>query len=199
MEDYGAALPHEAQEYLQRITANCHKMSDLMDSMLKLSKLSRTEMTLTDVDLTDTAVRVTHELRALHPAHEVAFQVDPGLMAHADTELIRVLLTNLLSNAWKFTRGINQPVVSLRHAKINGETVFVVSDNGVGFEMAYSDKLFKPFKKLHLTDEFAGSGIGLAIVQRIVNRHGGRVWAESEPGAGAKFYFTLPDEVNSPL
>jgi signal transduction histidine kinase len=199
IEDYGATLPPEAREYLQRITANSHKMSDLMDSMLKLSKLSRTEMTLTDVDLTDTAVRVTHELRALHPAHEVAFQVDPGLVAHADTELVRVLLTNLLSNAWKYTRGVSQPVVALRHIKIDGENTFVVSDNGVGFEMAYSDKLFKPFKRLHPEDDFTGSGIGLAIVQRIVNRHGGRVWAESQPSAGAKFYFTLPGELNSPL
>ncbi len=198
-EDYGEVLPQEGREYLQRITANSHKMADLMDSMLKLSKLSRTEMTLTEVDLTDTAVRVTHELRALYPSHDVAFQVDPGLVAQADSDLVRVLLTNLLSNAWKYTRGVSQPVVSLRHIKIDGETAFVVSDNGVGFEMAYSDKLFKPFKRLHPDEAFAGSGIGLAIVQRIVNRHGGRVWAESQPGAGAKFYFTLPGAANSPL
>ena len=198
-EDYGDALPPEGQEYLQRITVNSHKMAGLMDSMLKLAKLSRTEMTLTEVDLTDTAVRVTHELRALHPSHEVAFQVDPGLIAQADSELVRVLLTNLLSNAWKFTRGVSQPAVSLRHIKIDGETAFVVSDNGVGFEAAYSDKLFKPFKRLHPDDQLAGSGIGLAIVQRIVNRHGGRVWAESQLGTGAKFYFTLPPAANSPL
>jgi signal transduction histidine kinase len=199
MEDYGEILPQEAREYLQRITANSHKMSGLMDSMLKLSKMSRTEMNLTEVDLTDMAVRITHELRALHPTHEVAFEVDPGLVAYADSDLVRVLLTNLLSNAWKYTRGVSQSVVSLRRIKTDGETAFVVSDNGVGFEMAYADKLFKPFKRLHPADEFAGSGIGLAIVQRIVNRHGGRVWAESQPGAGAKFYFTLPGEMNSPL
>lgn len=199
MEDYADTLPQEGWEYLQRITANCHKMADLMDSMLKLSKLSRSEMTILEVDLTDTAVRVTHELRTLHPTHDVAFQVDPGLVAQADPELVRILLTNLLSNAWKYTRGKSHPVVSLRRIKIDGETAFVVSDNGVGFEMAYSDKLFKPFKRLHPDDEFTGSGIGLAIVQRIVNRHGGRVWAESEPGKGAKFYFTLAGESNSPL
>src|SRR5690606_21399554 len=141
-------LPQEGQDYLQRITANSHKMADLMDSMLKLSKLSRTEMTLTEVDLTDAAVRITHELRALHPPHEVAFQVDPGLVALADNDLVRVLLTNLLSNAWKYTRGVDQPVVSLRQVKTDGETTFVVADNGVGFEMAYSEKLFKPFKRL---------------------------------------------------
>src|SRR5690606_31193608 len=140
-EDYGAALPQEGREYLQRITVNSHKMADLMDSMLKLSKLSRTEMTLSEVDLTDIAVRVTHELRALHPSHEVAFQVDPGLITLADSELVRVLLTNLLGNAWKYTRGTDQPSVSLHRVKIDGETAFVVSDNGIGFDMAYSDKL----------------------------------------------------------
>ena len=199
IEDYGGILPQEGKEYLQRITANSHKMADLMDSMLKLSKLSRTEMTFAEVDLTDAAVRITHELRALYPSHEVSFQVDPGLVAQADIDLVRILLTNLLGNAWKFTRGVSQPVVSLRHVRVSGENAFVVADNGVGFEMAYSDKLFKPFKRLHTEDEFAGSGIGLAIVQRIVNRHGGRVWAESQPGTGAKFYFTLPGESNSPL
>lgn len=199
MEDYAESLPLEGQEYLQRINANSHKMADLMDSMLKLSKLSRTEMTLTEVDLTDMAVRVTHELRALHPSHDVAFQVDPGLVARADNDLVRVLLTNLLSNAWKYTRGVSEPAVSLRHIKLDGETTFVVTDNGIGFEMAYADKLFKPFKKLHASDELEGSGIGLAIVQRIVNRHGGRVWAESQIGAGTRFYFTLPGETNSPL
>lgn len=198
-EDYGAALPQEGREYLQRITVNSHKMADLMDSMLKLSKLSRTEMTLSEVDLTDIAVRVTHELRALHPSHEVAFQVDPGLITLADSELVRVLLTNLLGNAWKYTRGTDQPSVSLHRVKIDGETAFVVSDNGIGFDMAYSDKLFKPFKHLHADEALSGSGIGLAIVQRIVNRHGGRVWAESRPGTGARFYFTLPASANSPL
>lgn len=198
-EDYGDIFPQEAKDYLARITANSHKMAELMDSMLKLSKLIRTEMTVTDVDLTDAAVRITHELRALHPGHEVAFQVDPGLVVQADAELMRVLLTNLLSNAWKYTRDVDQPAVSLRQLKLAGETVFVVSDNGVGFEMIYADKLFKPFKQMHPSNEFKGNGIGLAIVQRIINRHGGRVWAESQSGAGARFYFTLPTEVSSPL
>jgi signal transduction histidine kinase len=192
LEDYADALMPEAREYLQRINANSHKMGELMNSMLKLSKLSRADMLLTDIDMTDAALRVTHELRALHPSRDVAFQVEPDLVARADPELIKVLLTNLLGNAWKFTRDAVHPAVSFSQSQMNGEPVFVIRDNGIGFETAYADKLFKPFQRLHHRDDIEGSGIGLAIVQRIVNRHGGRVWAEAQPGEGATIYFTLP-------
>ncbi len=191
-EDYGANLPPEALDYIQRISANSQKMEDLMNDMLKLSKLSRSDIAVTDVDLTDLAVRVGHELRASFPAHDVEFHVDPGLAVRADLALAKVLLSNLLGNAWKFTQRTSNPVVSLNLTQKEGDTVYRISDNGAGFDMAFADKLFKPFQRLHPANEFPGNGIGLAIVQRIVNRHGGRVWAESKPGQGARFYFTLP-------
>ena len=191
-EDYGANLPPEALDYIQRISANSQKMEDLMNDMLKLSKLSRSDIAVTDVDLTDLAVRVGHELRASFPAHDVEFHVDPGLAVRADLALAKVLLSNLLGNAWKFTQRTSNPVVSLNLTQMEGDTVYRISDNGAGFDMAFADKLFKPFQRLHPANEFPGNGIGLAIVQRIVNRHGGRVWAESKPGQGARFYFTLP-------
>lgn len=195
IEDYGSILPADAATYVERIRVNSAKLDELMNAMLKLSKLSRSEITYATVDLTEEAVRVSHELRAQNPGREVSFSVDPGMTVTADPALMKVLLTNLLDNAWKFTRHTLEPKISLSVATLDGERVFRVSDNGTGFDMTYSDKLFKPFQRLHTEAEFEGNGIGLAIVQRIVNRHGGRVWAEAEPDSGARFFFTLPARV----
>lgn len=194
-EDYASELAPEALNYIQRISANSQKMEELMNDMLKLSKLSRSDISFAEVDLTDLAVRVSHEMRATYPGHDVAFSVDPGLVALADPALAKVLLSNLLGNAWKFTQRSANPAVELSRLRIEGETVYRISDNGAGFDMTYADKLFKPFQRLHPVEEFGGNGIGLAIVQRIVNRHGGRVWAEGKPGQGARFYFTLAGRV----
>jgi PAS domain S-box-containing protein len=186
----GKVLDDRGQHYLRRLRAGTQRMGQLIDDMLLLSRLNRGEVKRERVDLTALADDVSAELQRREPGRQVTVDVEPGLWATGDAALLRVALENLLGNAWKFTAKTPAPSVAV------GRTAggaFFVRDNGAGFDMAHADKLFGAFQRLHQEREFPGNGVGLAIVQRVINRHGGRVWAEGHPGAGAAFFFTLPD------
>ena len=191
IEDFGTELGETGEDYLNRIRAASQRMARLIDDMLLLSRLTRSDMRRNEIDLSPMAEEVIENLREGEPERSVEVRIEPGLTASADERLVRVLLQNLIGNAWKFTSKQDRATIEVAHA--NGDPgVFCVRDDGVGFDMSYADKLFGAFQRLHSSGEFEGTGVGLATVQRIVHRHGGRAWAESEPGAGATFYFTLP-------
>ena len=194
-EDFGSLLPHEGLDFLARIRRAGHHMDQLIQDLLRLSRLTRGEMHLEPVDLSLVAWSIAMDLQRSHPGRRVAVEIQEGLQVYGDGRLIRVALENLLSNAWKFTAPAEAPVVRFRAVE---DGVFVVEDNGVGFDMTYVSKLFQPFQRLHSQTEFDGSGIGLATVRRVINRHGGRVWALSSPGQGAAFYFTLTNHALLP-
>jgi PAS domain S-box-containing protein len=192
VEDAGPLLSAETHTHLDRIRNATQRMGQLIDDLLQLSKVSRGEMTRESVDLGEIAVRVASELDKRGGGHSPTVTIAPALLAMGDPRLLRILLENLLDNAWKFTSGRPdaQVEVGSEHAP-DGLTRFYVRDNGVGFDATYAAKLFTPFQRLHAVSEFPGTGIGLATVRRIVHRHGGRVWAEGEPGRGACVSFTL--------
>ena len=192
VEDAGPALPEDARRHLDRIRAATLRMSHLIDDMLALSKVSRAEMKRTPVDLSDLAARTVAALRHQAPTRDVTVTIAPDMTAEGDARLLRVALENLLDNAWKFTSRRDRPQIEVgRMSGQDAAPIFFVRDNGTGFDPAYADKLFGPFERLHAASDYPGTGIGLATVQRIVHRHGGRVWAEAEPNRGACFYFTL--------
>ena len=183
----------KAQHYLSRIEAGVAQMGRLIEDLLSLSQVSRMQLRNEDVDLSALSRRIAADWSERQPERQVAVQIEDGLKAQCDGRLIKMLMENLLGNAWKFTS--KEGDASIHVGQIFdavGRPVFFVRDNGVGFDMAYADKLFVAFQRLHAASEFPGTGIGLATVSRVVNRHGGRVWAESSPGHGATFYFTLP-------
>jgi signal transduction histidine kinase len=173
-------------------------MGELFDDLLDLSRVSRQELTRTPIDLGDLAREVVQALHRSTPERVAQVVIGAELVAEADPRLMRVALENLLGNAWKFTARRETAEITLDCAVQAGERVFFVRDNGAGFDARHAHKLFAPFQRLHTQSEFAGTGIGLATVQRIVDRHGGRVWAESELGAGTTFYFTLPSATLAP-
>ncbi|HUJ76707.1 MAG TPA: PAS domain S-box protein [bacterium] len=190
-EDYGAKLEAGALEHIQRIQAAGKRMGELIDGMLSLSRITRGELTVAQVDLTALAESVAQELRHGEPDSAVQVTVGPGLVAPGDARLLRVVLQNLMGNAWKFSSKSDHPHVEVGMLPSDGPPTFFVRDNGAGFDMAHADKLFGAFQRLHSAGQFPGTGIGLATVQRIIHRHGGKVWAEAQPGRGATFYFTL--------
>jgi signal transduction histidine kinase len=192
VEDYGEQLDPDARERLDKIVAGALRMGEIIDALLALSRLSRTVLRREPVDLTGLAHKVVEQLRAGDPGRAVDFVVADGLVVDGDPRLVRLLLDNLLGNAWKFTARQPAARIELGRDSADGAPAYFVRDNGAGFDMALADKLFAPFKRLHTPAEFAGTGIGLATVQRIVRRHGGRVWAESVESRGATFRFTLP-------
>ena len=192
LQDHAAGLSDEAADALRRIERANARMVRLVDGLLELSGLARSSMQLRVADLTRLALEVGEELRDAEPGHEVELTVAPGLTARADEALLRVVLYDLLGNAWKFTAGREPAHVEVGSATVDGAPAFFVRDDGAGFDERYADKLFTPFERLHDDTQFAGTGIGLATVRRIVERHGGRVWAEGEVGGGATFWFTLP-------
>ena len=194
LEDYGERLDAEGIEYLQRVRLASQRMADLIDGLLGLSRVTRTQITRERVDLSRLAQSVLEALREAEPSREVTLEVAPNLKARGDHRLLRVLLENLLRNSWKFTAKHPSARIEFGACRAGGEQAFFVRDDGAGFDMTYQDKLFGPFQRLHGTGEFEGTGIGLATVQRIVNRHGGRVWADAEVERGATFYFTLGDD-----
>lgn len=193
LEDYGGKLDHEGRDSLVRVRAASQRMGGLIDDLLRLSRATRAEMRRTTVDLTALAGEIMAELQQAEPARRVHWVIAPGLTAAGDPQLLRVALGNLLGNAWKFTSPRPEARIEVGTARVDSGPAFLVRDDGVGFDMAYAGKLFGPFQRLHTTAEFPGTGIGLATVQRIVHRHGGRVWAEGQPNQGATFYFTLPE------
>jgi signal transduction histidine kinase len=193
LEDYGDRLDDDGRLMLNRLSAGCEQMSLLIDDLLRLSRVSRAELMYRRVDLSALAAETVADLRAAQPERPVTVSIADGLMVHGDTSLLRVVLQNLLSNAWKFTRDQTSPRIEMGAITQEGGPAFYVRDNGVGFDAGKADKLFRAFQRLHDSRDFEGTGIGLATVQRIVHRHGGRVWAEGALGTGATFWFTVPD------
>jgi PAS domain S-box-containing protein len=194
LEGYGEQLNERGQDLLRRIREAGGRMGQLIDDLLHLSRVTRSEIHRIPVDLSELATSIAAELAGVDPRRQVVFVIVPGLVAQADPRLMRIVMENLLRNAWKFTgkhprARIEVGVLSPSHP--GEEVVFFVRDDGAGFDMAYADKIFGPFQRLHRETEFEGTGIGLATVQRIVHRHGGRVWAEGAVEKGATFYFTL--------
>ena len=191
LEDYADKLDEEGKQYLRYVRESAQQMAALIDDLLTLSRVTRSDLTRVPVSLTDTASSVLAQLRRGQPERRVEAIVADDLVAKADPRLIKVALENLLGNAWKFTGKEAEARIELGLAPLNGEPTYFVRDNGAGFDMAYASKLFGVFQRLHSAAEFEGTGIGLATVQRIVRRHGGRIWAEGDVGRGATFYFTL--------
>jgi DNA-binding LacI/PurR family transcriptional regulator/signal transduction histidine kinase len=198
VEDYGGGLAVEAQRLLGRIQAASYHMSGLIDDMLRLSQVLRSDMRFVPLELSALALDIVGGLQAAAPERHVEVKVAPGITAVADPNLIRIALENLLGNAWKFTARNPAAQIEFGAETQAGETVYFVRDNGAGFDMAYADKLFGAFQRLHAADEFEGTGIGLTIVQRIVRRHAGQIWAEGAPGKGATFSFTLKRQPSPP-
>ena len=192
LEEYGDRLDTEGRRYLERVRHGTQHMGQLIEDLLKLSRTSRGELVRAPLDLSLLAGQVLGDLAAQGRDRRVKVQITPGLKASGDARLVGIALENLLGNAWKFTRDAPAAAIEFGCALQDGEPAFFVRDNGAGFDMQYAGKLFSAFQRMHPPQAFEGSGIGLAIVQRIVHRHGGRVWAEAEPGLGATFHFTLP-------
>ncbi len=192
LEDSGDALDEQSRNYLERVLANTQRMGQLIDDILALSRVSRTPLRPGPVDLAVIAREIVDRLREAEPDRAVEVTIAEPMTARADARLIGVALENLLRNAWKFTARASPARIEFGSTEQDGKRVFYVRDNGAGFPTADVDKLFRPFSRLHRAEEFPGTGIGLATVQRIVHRHGGRIWAEGEPGKGATFSFTLP-------
>jgi light-regulated signal transduction histidine kinase (bacteriophytochrome) len=190
-ESQSGAFDASGRDYLGRVLAATDRMNELIDDLLDLSRVSRESLRRERVDLSALARDVAADLREIAPERRAEFCIADGLVAEADPRLLRILLENLLGNAWKFTSRKPLARIELARTREGEEDVFTVRDNGAGFDMRYAHKLFGPFQRLHARREFPGTGIGLATVQRIVHRHGGRIWAEGEEGAGAAFHFTL--------
>jgi signal transduction histidine kinase len=191
LEDYQNLLDDRGSDYLRRVRKATQRMANLIDDLLKLSRLTRGELNLAIVDLTSLARAVAEELQKTQPQRRASFRIAEGLTATADPNLLKVVLDNLLGNAWKFTGKNEKATIEFGVAEIDGSAAYFVKDDGSGFDMNFADKLFVTFQRLHLEREFPGTGIGLSLVQRIVRRHGGEVWAEGLVGRGATFYFTL--------
>lgn len=189
---HAAQLDEQARHYLARIRANTQQMGQLIDALLSLARVTRVELVSQPLDLAPRARQVVDQLRALYPEQSVQVDIDAAMPCHGDGRLLANVLENLIGNAWKFSARQAHPHIRVGSLHMDdGDTAFFVADNGAGFDMAYAGKLFTAFQRLHTAADFQGTGIGLATVHRIIARHGGRVWAESTPGQGATFYFTL--------
>ena len=191
-EDYADKLDATGQDYLQRIRGGTQRMAALIDAMLQLSRIGRKPLNPSSLDLSAMAREILAELAMAEPARQVTIDITSGLRAWGDAQLLHAALANLLGNAWKYSAKTPRAQITFGHMQQDGQMVCFVRDNGVGFDMAHAGKLFGAFQRLHHRAEFEGTGIGLATVQRIIHRHGGRIWAEAAPGQGATFYFTLP-------
>jgi light-regulated signal transduction histidine kinase (bacteriophytochrome) len=194
IEDYEAELDDQGRQFLRYVRESAQQMGRMLDDLVAFARLSRAPIDRAPVDVSALAGGIAERLRRSEPAHAVDLVVEPGLVADADVELLEVVLDCLLGNAWKFTARRDAPRVEVGRARqSSGELAFFVRDNGVGFDPVSAAKLFGAFQKLHPRQDYAGNGIGLAKVRRIVMRHGGRAWAESRAGHGATFFFTLAD------
>ena len=194
-DDAEGLLSQESRSHLERVRLSTQHMEELIDGLLEMARVVKTEMHRTTVDLTATVRELEKEFRDTQPSRSVEVSVDDEMHAVGDPVLLRSVLANLIGNAWKFTTG--RPHAQIQVGKLQSgteTTIFFVKDNGVGFDMKYADKLFGPFQRLHTQDQFPGTGVGLATVQRIVQKHGGHIWAESQPDRGATFFFTLSSQ-----
>ena len=190
-ESGGTNLEPRGAKFLARIQESTAQMLQLIDDVLHLSRVTCAEMRCRELDLSAMVLAIAERLREEDPARPVEFRIRPGVQVAGDPALLRIALQNLLENAWKFTSKVPVAQIDFGLVQANGQTTYFVRDNGAGFEMTQTDRLFRPFQRLHLASEFPGAGIGLATVRRIIHRHGGTVWAESAPGDGACFYWTL--------
>jgi two-component system, sensor histidine kinase and response regulator len=191
LESQGKRLDDEGRKFLSRVREASQQMSQLIDDVLYLSRVTRTELRDQEVDLSEVAELVVSRLQEGQPNRPVEVKIRPGVVVTGDGQLLKIALENLLQNAWKFTGKQAEPRIEFGVTQTSGEPTYFIRDNGAGFEMTYAARLFGPFQRLHSQQEFPGSGIGLATVQRIIHRHGGKVWAEGLVGQGATFYFTL--------
>jgi light-regulated signal transduction histidine kinase (bacteriophytochrome) len=197
LEDYSDKLDARGQDYLHRVRAATQRMGELIDDLLQLARVGRAELKRERVDLSTLANSVMAELRRQDPDRLADIRIQACVTVDADRRLMKIVLENLLGNAWKFTSKVPHPKIELAAATIEGHETFFVRDNGAGFDMSYADKLFRPFQRLHSESEFPGTGIGLATIQRVLDRHGGRAWVEAAPNQGATVFFTLSSRVGS--
>ncbi len=191
LDKYLDRLDERGQNYLSRVSASAQKMGTLIDDMLRLSRIGRAPLMWRKVNVTALAESLVKDLRSNDPRRKIDVEIAPGMRTTGDESLLRIALENLIGNAWKFTAREDTGRIEVGRKTVNGKQAFFVGDNGAGFEMAYVDKLFEPFQRLHAMEDFPGSGIGLTIVKRIVSRHGGEIWAEGAIGEGATIYFTI--------
>jgi signal transduction histidine kinase len=192
-EDYAGQLDTLGRDHLKRIVAAAGRMNSMIDTLLEMSRMTGRELQFERVDLSETARQLIEELKAAEPGRQVQVAVQPDLSVDGDSTLLRLVLQNLLGNAFKFSARTSDARIEFGR-RLDGDHAFFVRDNGAGFDMRFADRLFGVFQRLHSQSEFAGTGVGLATVQRIVRRHSGRIWAESEPGKGATFFFTMWDQ-----
>ncbi|WP_406696318.1 ATP-binding protein [Singulisphaera sp. Ch08] len=195
---HAGQLDDQGRHYLERIRAGGQRMAQLIADLLQLSRLSRSEMQQQRVDLSGVAREVADDLRQREPGRDVSFVIEPGVSGFGDPRLLRLVLENLLGNAWKFTAKQPRATIAFERAETEGGRAYAVRDDGAGFDMAFAGKLFGAFQRLHSDRDFPGTGIGLAIVQRVIHRHGGRVWGEGAVERGASFSFTLPPRPSAP-
>ncbi len=193
-EDAGDLLNEECKGYLIRIEASSNQMSTLIDDLLKLSRIGKTRLVRTENNLTKMATQILEELAEYDQDRTVMYEVQPDINVHADENLLRIAMQNMLRNAWKYTARTDHPLIRVFADQENGEQTITIQDNGAGFDPNYTDKLFQPFQRLHSAKEYEGTGIGLALTSRIIGRHNGRIWAEGEVGKGAAFHFTLGND-----
>ena len=190
-EDYGGRLDRVGNDHLDRVMSAAARMNSMIDALLSLSQLSTRPLACQPVNLSQLAGFVVEELRRGAPQRELTLDIEPGLVVQGDPTLLRMVLENLLGNAWKYSAKVERTEISFGSAQQGGKRVFVVRDNGAGFDMRFAERLFGVFQRLHSASDFQGTGVGLALVRRIVRRHGGEIWAESAVGEGSRFYFTL--------
>jgi signal transduction histidine kinase len=190
-EDYGARLDRVGNDHLDRVMSAAARMNSMIDALLSLSQLSTRPLARQPVDLSQQASYVMEELQRAAPQRSVELEIEPGLKVQGDPTLLRMVLENLLGNAWKYSAKVECARIRFGCVEQNGRRTFVVADNGAGFDMRFAERLFGVFQRLHSASDFQGTGVGLALVRRIVRRHGGDIWAESAVGEGARFYFTL--------
>jgi PAS domain S-box-containing protein len=196
LEDYSEKLDDEGKKHLERVRAATQRMGTLIDDLLDLARVTRASMQLEAVNVSEAATEVAEGLQKAQPDRKVEVRIEEGLEAIVDSHLLRIVLENLLGNAWKFTSKHACARIEFGRITHNGTSAFFVRDDGAGFDSAYADRLFGAFQRLHAMTDFPGTGVGLATVQRIVHRHGGRIWAESSVGRGATFYFTLANSTS---
>jgi signal transduction histidine kinase len=198
-EEFGTILGDQGMAHLERVRTSVRRMGELIEGMLTLSKVMKANLKRDTVDLTALAEAVAQEARETAPGRLADFVIQRDLHAVGDRVLLRAVLDNLIGNAWKFTMHCQRARIEIgRQRDAEGQAIFYVRDNGAGFDMSHAHKLFAPFQRLHRQEDFPGTGVGLATVQRVIARHGGKIWAESQPGAGTTFFFTLPDAGETP-